>query len=464
MALCTALESIMTRSARVLLCVVLAAWCGLAVAEEPVNWLGFDPAKTAFATAGGETIAQHVTDPDHYRPGAVILTLRDLDIRTLRDGVYLGSINEAKHLSWVPSDQYAVGIGAPEPGKPLVVFLPYAGWQPDVVYAIRVKPTVLNLLGQPVVDGEKTWTFSVKRGTDADGTLVEAHVGSRETGAKQTAGVRFPGGQSFLFQGAWTDPVTGLAYHRGRWYDARTASFLSPDPDGDVDSVNRYAFVGHRPHAATDPLGTHVFRSLEVNGRTIEVASPTLDEIHNGQLAFGYSYEVNGRTVPQVCDLQCGLTWTMYAKMFPGSIFSQSWEAFYGHPISSVEESFFKLYGRAMWDIKEEVALSTFFSMVPIVAEAAPETAALARGARGAPQINLLNTRVATSASVQELNALARANAVARQPVAGATGRSVAAARQLPFAEGDVIFRELQTSQGLLDVAAEVQVKGGPFT
>ncbi|MCP4897523.1 MAG: hypothetical protein GY906_11175, partial [bacterium] len=34
---------------------------------------------------------------------------------------------------------------------------------------------------------------------------------------------RFPGGQNLLFQGLWTDPVTGLSYARNRWYDARNA-------------------------------------------------------------------------------------------------------------------------------------------------------------------------------------------------------------------------------------------------
>ncbi|MEO7920207.1 MAG: RHS repeat-associated core domain-containing protein [Thermoanaerobaculia bacterium] len=43
--------------------------------------------------------------------------------------------------------------------------------------------------------------------------------------------------------------------HRARWYDPRTASWLSEDPEGDVDSPNLYAFVGQRPHEKTDPLG-----------------------------------------------------------------------------------------------------------------------------------------------------------------------------------------------------------------
>jgi RHS repeat-associated protein len=45
------------------------------------------------------------------------------------------------------------------------------------------------------------------------------------------------------FQGLWHDPTTGLAYARNRWYDARTASWLSEDPLGPVDSPNLYAFV-----------------------------------------------------------------------------------------------------------------------------------------------------------------------------------------------------------------------------
>ena len=41
-----------------------------------------------------------------------------------------------------------------------------------------------------------------------------------------------------------TDPVTGIAYARARWYDARNAAWLSEDPLADTDSPNLYAFVG----------------------------------------------------------------------------------------------------------------------------------------------------------------------------------------------------------------------------
>ena len=64
-----------------------------------------------------------------------------------------------------------------------------------------------------------------------------------------------------FFQGAWTDPTTGIAYHRNRWYDPRTANWLSEDPLGAVDSPNLYAFVGWGPHMGRDPSG------LEDEGR-----------------------------------------------------------------------------------------------------------------------------------------------------------------------------------------------------
>ena len=64
------------------------------------------------------------------------------------------------------------------------------------------------------------------------------------------------------FQGLWHDPTTGLAYARNRWYDARTASWLSEDPLGPVDSPNLYAFVGWGPHMGTDPMGAQAAPAL----------------------------------------------------------------------------------------------------------------------------------------------------------------------------------------------------------
>ncbi len=77
---------------------------------------------------------------------------------------------------------------------------------------------------------------------------------SRETATRYTLGLR----ETYVGptqKGLWTDPVTGLAYARARWYDARNATWLSEDPLFDRDSPNLYAFVAWQPTMGTDPMG-----------------------------------------------------------------------------------------------------------------------------------------------------------------------------------------------------------------
>ena len=80
------------------------------------------------------------------------------------------------------------------------------------------------------------------------------------TAAASDLGGRFPGGQTMLFQGLWTDPATGLAYARNRWYDPHNAAWMSEDPALDIDSTNLYAFVGWGPQMYTDPYGDLTWR------------------------------------------------------------------------------------------------------------------------------------------------------------------------------------------------------------
>ncbi len=91
-------------------------------------------------------------------------------------------------------------------------------------------------------------------GCDAEAVDPRSRVGP-DSVADHVLGSDGVGGQNHLFQGLWTDPTTGLSYARNRWYDARTASWLSIDPLGAVDSQNLYAFVGWAPHMGTDPMG-----------------------------------------------------------------------------------------------------------------------------------------------------------------------------------------------------------------
>ena len=67
------------------------------------------------------------------------------------------------------------------------------------------------------------------------------------------------------YQGLCTDPTTGLSYARNRWYEARTASWLSEDPLGPVDSPNLYSAFGWNPSANTDPLGALIPRDRVID-------------------------------------------------------------------------------------------------------------------------------------------------------------------------------------------------------
>jgi RHS repeat-associated protein len=51
------------------------------------------------------------------------------------------------------------------------------------------------------------------------------------------------------------DPLTGLVNMRNRWYSRETGTFLSPDPQGYIDSANLYSYCGGDPVNCSDPTG-----------------------------------------------------------------------------------------------------------------------------------------------------------------------------------------------------------------
>jgi RHS repeat-associated protein len=51
------------------------------------------------------------------------------------------------------------------------------------------------------------------------------------------------------------EKATGLIYMRDRWYDPRTGTFLTPDPEGYRDSSNLYSYCAGDPINCTDPTG-----------------------------------------------------------------------------------------------------------------------------------------------------------------------------------------------------------------
>jgi RHS repeat-associated protein len=214
-------------------------------------------------TTSGATAGQS-TAPDHAA-GAMQLSLSlPLDPTTLATGLVVERLEGASwsgfgvelgHLRPPPGT-----IGGNDPNRAELILLPASGWPRGATYRVRVTGALTDTLGRPLTEA-KTLQWDVPAATGDPGTEAVAFAQAFPLGfdtwnaAGDALSGRFPGGQNSLFQGLWTDPVTGIAHARARWYDARNAAWLSEDPLLDVDSVNLYAFVGWGPHAATDPFG-----------------------------------------------------------------------------------------------------------------------------------------------------------------------------------------------------------------
>ena len=99
-------------------------------------------------------------------------------------------------------------------------------------------------LGSVVASTDGTGTIMGLRQYDAWGNVIN------QTGSVEHYGYtgREPDG-------------TGLIYYRARYYDPQTGRFISRDPAGMPDGVNRYVYVGNDPVNFTDPSG-----EIAVNG------------------------------------------------------------------------------------------------------------------------------------------------------------------------------------------------------
>ncbi len=226
----------------------------------------FDSQATEVQTAGGTTTQ---TVADGAVAGSLVLdwTL-PLDSATLPAGLAVERL--AAGSGWVPltPEQVAVGVeptdggisagGGGPPARLLV--LARSGWLRGTSYRVRLTSGLTDELGRSFGRAESLeWRVPE---APAEGPIPAINFDKKIAtrfesweAAKDDLGGRFPGGQTALFQGLYTDPVTGIAYAWARWYDARNASWLSEDPLGAIASTNLYAFVGHQPHMATDPLG-----------------------------------------------------------------------------------------------------------------------------------------------------------------------------------------------------------------
>ena len=210
---------------------------------------------------------QTVADPATHAAGALLLTLSlPADPATLASGVTLTDDTAGALL--VEGTDY-VALPLPD-GPEVLALLPLEGWAREHAYRVTLTTDLADTAGRPLAQAREIPILIPAEGAVTAAAPPDLAVTYDSVAAADaTLGGRFPGGQTLLFQGLWTDPTTGLAYARNRWYDPHNAAWLSEDPLGPVDSQNLYAFVGWGPHAATDPMGLQgparsVVRELEL--------------------------------------------------------------------------------------------------------------------------------------------------------------------------------------------------------
>ncbi|MFL6203232.1 MAG: Ig-like domain-containing protein [Thermoanaerobaculia bacterium] len=222
-----------------------------------------------------------------------------LDSATLPAGLTVERLATGSGWVSLPADEVAVGTaptsgassGGGGPPAQLLV-LARSGWLRSTSYRVRLATGLADDLGRRFGRTESLeWRVPEASAPIATVTFDKKIAAPFESweAAKDDLGGRFPGGQTALFQGLWTDPITGVAYARARWYDARNAAWLSEDPLLDVDSPNLYAFVGHQPHMSGDPLGLGVGDWWDPRSYAdVELTTPAARE-RSRQFLVGYA-------------------------------------------------------------------------------------------------------------------------------------------------------------------------------
>ena len=200
-----------------------------------------------------DTYEQIIADPATHAAGALLLGLGlPADPGTIAAGIVLTDDTAGTVLA-----QGTDYVAVPIPDQPeTVALLPLEGWVRGHSYRVTLTADLADGAGRSLTQArELALVIPAEGAVTAAAPPDLAVTYDSVTAASSDLGDRFPGGQTMLFQGLWTDPTTGLAYARNRWYDPHNASWMSEDPALDVDSTNLYAFVGWGPQSGTDPLG-----------------------------------------------------------------------------------------------------------------------------------------------------------------------------------------------------------------
>jgi RHS repeat-associated protein len=202
-----------------------------------------------------DAVTQAIADPATHAAGGVRLGFSlPLDEATLATGIALEKLSDSGWITLASGDCF-IGANPAEPEQ--LVILPLDGWQKGIAYRITLTSALADHSGRSFADAQ-TLDLAIPASSTPGVPILDRvwplRYDSIGAASSALAGA-FQGGQPSLFQGLWTDPTTGIAYARNRWYDARNASWLSEDPMQDVDSPNLYAFVAWQPQMASDPMG-----------------------------------------------------------------------------------------------------------------------------------------------------------------------------------------------------------------
>ena len=240
----------------------------------------FDSSKTS-----GNGIEQNVFDLHAAAPGAMVLDWSlQINPANLANNLIIEKLESGTGWVQLGLGDAVIAVEEAEGELGRVVAMPIRGWQASTSYRVRIKPDLRDILDRPFGRTESL-EFRVPTPPADASEPVAPPVFDKKVplryaswaAAWNDVGGRFPGGQTALFQGLYTDNVTGLSYARARWYDTRNAEWLSEDGLGAVDSTNLYAFVGHQPSMETDPTGECPRCAYEQVKRGLEALSDASD-------------------------------------------------------------------------------------------------------------------------------------------------------------------------------------------
>ena len=142
--------------------------------------------------------------------------------------------------------------------------------------------------------------------TNAQGNLVwqaryeafgSAHIA--KASSNNASALTIPLTLHLRLPGQYFDAETGLHYNRQRYYDPQAGQYLTPDPLGNPDGPNPYAYVGHNPLGFVDPDGLVLFAFDGTNSSNPPAENNTYSNVYKFYLAYdqaanGTKWYMNG--------------------------------------------------------------------------------------------------------------------------------------------------------------------------